>query len=112
MARRSNEDDWRFVCFGLVRLYVLREAAREPFFGAAMMDELERRGFRLSAGTLYPLLHAFERRGLLASDVRHIGPASRRVYWATSRGEAALAAATGPLNHLCNELLEKPDVAQ
>ena len=110
MARIPNEDDGRFVCSGLVRLHVLREAAREPIFGAAMMDELERHGFRLSAGTLYPLLHALERRGLLASDIRHIGPASRRVYWATPRGQEALAAAAGPLGDLYHELLEtRPD---
>jgi len=112
MANRPNDGDNRFVCSGLVRLHVLREAARGPIFGAAMMEELERHGFRLSAGTLYPLLHALERRGLLTSDVRDVGPASRRVYWATERGQEALAAAAGPVSDLYNELLETRAIAQ
>lgn len=111
MAREPNDGASRFVCSGLVRLHVLREAARKPVFGAAMMDELERYGFHPSAGTLYPLLHALERRGLLASDVRDIGPASRRVYWATARGQEALAAAAGPVGDLYHELLETRIVA-
>jgi DNA-binding PadR family transcriptional regulator len=111
MTRKPNDGDGRFVCSGLVRLHVLREAARGPIFGAAMMDELERHGFHPSAGTLYPLLHALERRGLLTSDVRDVGPASRRVYWATARGQEALAAAAGPIGDLYYELLETRLVA-
>jgi hypothetical protein len=40
-----------------------RCAAALPIFGQAMIDELARHGYRLSAGTLYPVLHGMERQG-------------------------------------------------
>ena len=45
---------------GLIRLHILHHAAEEPIFGQAMIDELGRYGCRLSAGTLYPMLHGME----------------------------------------------------
>ena len=42
---------------GLIRLHLLHHAAEGPIFGQAMIDELGRHGYRLSAGTLYPILH-------------------------------------------------------
>ena len=44
---------------GLIRLHILHHAAEGPIFGQAMIDELGRHGYRLSAGTLYPILHAW-----------------------------------------------------
>jgi DNA-binding PadR family transcriptional regulator len=52
---------------GLIRLHVLHHAAEGPIFGQAMIDELARHGYRLSAGTLYPLLHGLERQGYTGS---------------------------------------------
>ena len=37
---------------GLIRLHILHHAAEGPIFGQAMIDELGRHGYRLSAGTL------------------------------------------------------------
>ena len=52
---------------GLIRLHLLHHAAEGPIFGQAMIDELGRHGYRLSAGTLYPILHGMERQGYLRS---------------------------------------------
>ncbi len=41
---------------GLIRLHVLHHACREPIFGLGIMEELARHGYKLSAGTLYPIL--------------------------------------------------------
>ena len=38
---------------GLIRLHILHHAAEGPIFSLAMIDELGRHGYRLSAGTLY-----------------------------------------------------------
>ncbi len=54
---------------GLIRLHILHHAAEGPIFGQAMIDELGRHGYRLSAGTLYPILHGMERQGYLRSSV-------------------------------------------
>ncbi|WP_234967660.1 helix-turn-helix transcriptional regulator [Pontibaca methylaminivorans] len=40
-----------------------------------MIEELARHGYRVSAGTLYPMLHAMERNGYLESE--RSGPGAR-----------------------------------
>jgi PadR family transcriptional regulator PadR len=52
---------------GLIRIHILYHACKEPIFGLGMIEELQRHGYKLSAGTLYPMLHGLERRGLLCS---------------------------------------------
>jgi len=45
--------DDRDLYAGLIRLHVLFHATKEPVYGLAMIDELGRHGYKLSAGTLY-----------------------------------------------------------
>src|SRR5688572_28731212 len=40
------------LCSGLIRLHVLSHACQEPIFGAGIIEELARHGYRLSPGTL------------------------------------------------------------
>jgi DNA-binding PadR family transcriptional regulator len=89
---------------GFVRLHVLSHATREPIYGLALMQELVRRGYSLSAGTLYPVLHGMEERGLLTSEQVRVGRARRRVYRATPAGLAALMAAKQRLRTLLADL--------
>lgn len=92
---------------GLIRLHVLHHAAQEPIYGLAMIEELGRHGYRLSAGTLYPLLHGLERKGYLRSAKEQQGGRVRRVYRATTAGRRALAAARHKVQELFGELFEK-----
>ena len=48
---------------GFVRLHVLYHAAQEPICGVEVVAELARHGYRLSPGTVYPVLHELERAG-------------------------------------------------
>jgi PadR family transcriptional regulator PadR len=52
---------------GMMRLHVLHHAAEGPIFGLGMVEELARHGYRISPGTLYPLLHRLEKKGYLRS---------------------------------------------
>ena|SRR5690242_21094504 len=70
---------------GLIRIHILHHACEEPIFGLGMIEELRRHGYRLSPGTLYPLLHGLERRGYLRSRKVRSGRSVRRVYQATDR---------------------------
>jgi len=65
---------------GLIRLHILHHAAEGPIFGQAMIDELGWHGYRLSAGTFYPILHGMERQGYLRSRLAPTGERNRRVY--------------------------------
>jgi DNA-binding PadR family transcriptional regulator len=98
--------DETFLFGGLIRLHVLRHAAREPIYGLAMIQELVRRGYRLSAGTLYPVLHGMEERGLLVSEQARVGRVRRRLYRVTPAGQAALTAARQRARELLAELSE------
>jgi PadR family transcriptional regulator PadR len=71
---------------GLIRLHVLHHAAEEPIFGLGMIQELERHGYRISPGSLYPLLHALEKKGYLHSRQQRNGKSLRKVYRATALG--------------------------
>ena len=98
--------DDRFLYAGLIRLHVLHHAVKEPVYGLAMMEELARHGYKLSAGTLYPSLHGLEQRGLLTSTEERNGSTARRMYRATEAGGAVLAAAKLKVRELFGELFE------
>lgn len=91
---------------GLIRLHVLHHACQEPIFGTGIIEELARHGYRLSPGTLYPLLHGLEKKGYLRSSEENDGRKSRRVYRATPKGHKALAGAKVKVHELFSELLE------
>ncbi len=58
---------------GLIRIHILYHACNEPIFGLGMIEELHRHGYKLSAGTLYPMLHGLEKKGLLRSRKIRLG---------------------------------------
>lgn len=95
-----------FLLSGLVRLHILYHAVQEPIYGVAIIEELKRHGYRLSPGTLYPILHSMEERGYLKSGVAREGRQSRRTYRATARGRRALANAREKVRELFGELFE------
>ena len=93
---------------GLIRLHILHHAVEKPIFGQWMIDELARHGYRLSAGTLYPILHGMEQRGYLKSQVTQSNGRNRRFYRATRMGRKALASARERVRELFGEMFERP----
>jgi DNA-binding PadR family transcriptional regulator len=91
---------------GLIRLHVLHHAAEEPIFGLGMIEELARHGYRISPGSLYPLLHGLEQKGYLRSRQERNGKSLRKVYRATALGRKALEASTIKVRELFRELME------
>ncbi|HVO91487.1 MAG TPA: PadR family transcriptional regulator [Terriglobales bacterium] len=91
---------------GLIRLHILHHAAKGPVFGLWFIEELGRHGYKLSPGTLYPLLHSLERKGYLRSTSERSGKSSRRLYQATPQGREALLTARQKVSELFGELLE------
>lgn len=98
--------DDRSLYTGLIRLHVLHHAAEGPIFGQAMIDELARHGYRISAGTLYPILHGMEDQGYLRSRVQLNGGRNRRVYQVTPAGRKALVTARLRVKELFGEMFE------
>lgn len=90
---------------GLVRLHILHHATEGELYGQWMIEELARHGYRMSPGTLYPLLHGLEKRGYLASRRERAGRSMRRLYRATPLGRAALEEAKDKVRELFSEIL-------
>jgi PadR family transcriptional regulator, regulatory protein PadR len=90
---------------GLVRLHVLYHAAQEPICGVEIVAELARHGYRLSPGTVYPVLHELERAGYLTSRAQVVSSKRRKYYEATAEGRTALEEAKSKLRELAAEVL-------
>jgi len=106
MSKTNIVDVDRDLYSGLMRLHVLHHAVEEPIFGLGMLEELARHGYRISPGTLYPLLRSLEKKGYLRASEQRNGKSLRRVYRATPRGRKAVSAAKNKVRELFRELIE------
>ena len=105
MSKTNSESEDRDLYSGLIRLHILHHAAEEPIFGLGMSEELARHGYRISPGTLYPILHSLENKGYLKSAEKRRGKSLRRVYRATPQGRKALTKARERVRELFGELI-------
>ena len=71
-----------------------------------MAEELARRGYKISPGTLYPILHDLEKRGYRESKEERSGRSARRIYRITAAGRRALRATKLRVHELFGELIE------
>ena len=102
----NADTDNRDLYSGMIRLHILHHAEREAIFGAGMADELARHGYKISPGTLYPILHGLEKRGYLKSEEERSGKSIRRLYRITTSGRRALKTAKLRVRELFGELIE------
>lgn len=93
---------------GLIRLHILHHAVEGELYGQWMIEELARHGYKLSPGTLYPMLHTMERKGYLAARAERKGRSVRRLYRATPLGCEALNEARQKVRELFKEMLPSP----
>ena len=80
----------RDLFLGFVKLHILHHAGSEPVYGLWLIEELSEHGYRLSPGTLYPILHGLEEANLLVSETRVVEGKARKYYRLTKAGRAAL----------------------
>jgi PadR family transcriptional regulator PadR len=106
LADPAGKKIMRDVFLAFVRVHVLHHAARERIFGLEMMEELKRHGYDISAGTLYPLLHALEASGILSSTQEVVDGKTRRYYRTTTAGDALLTELRAKIRELVDEVLE------
>jgi PadR family transcriptional regulator PadR len=102
--------DHRDLLSGFIRLHILHHAASGELYGQWMIEELARHGYRLSPGTLYPLLHGLEKKGYLVSRLEREGRTARKYYRATRLGRRAIKWATVKAKELFGEMV--PDRQQ
>ena len=86
------------------KIHILHHAGEaQGVYGQWMLEELARHGYRLSPGTLYPLLARMERHGWLQSTEPERSTAARR-YRLTAGGRKVLARLRQALGELTGEV--------
>lgn len=105
LADHANEHQQLIT--GMIRLHILHHAARQSVYGHWMIEELHRHGYRVSAGTVYPLLHGLQRQGYLTAKSERARGRSRRMYRATTKGRRALEQTKGKIRELSKELIKE-----
>lgn len=101
-----NEKVTRKLFLGFIQIHILHHAKKEPIFGLWMLEELEEHGFKISAGTLYPILHNMEKDGLLLKEERIVEGKVRKYYSTTTIGIEVLNEARKKANELFKEIKE------
>src|SRR5688572_395852 len=94
---------------GLIRMHALHHASKHSVFGLGLMEELAQHGYRLSAGTTYPILHALESKGYLRMTLQRKDGQMRKQYRATPEGRRDLASAKAMIKELFGALFEEAD---
>lgn len=97
---------------GFIKLHVLHHASEQPVYGLWLIDELAEHGYRVSPGTLYPLLHSLEQSKMLTSYNEVSSGKVRRYYTITAPGRRQLKKAKLQLMELLGEILTKDEVEQ
>ncbi|MCG6151350.1 PadR family transcriptional regulator [Leptospira bandrabouensis] len=88
-----------------IKIHILHHCEKEEIYGVWMMEELKEHGYKISPGSLYPLLKNLEERGLIRSRIEQLGKVKRKFYRITSKGKKELAAAKIKLKELIGEIL-------
>jgi PadR family transcriptional regulator, regulatory protein PadR len=93
------------------KIHILHHAADgRGVFGQWMLEELHQHGYRLSPGTLYPILARMAQRGWIrAAEPKR--PKAARVYRLTPRGHDVLRQVRASLDELYREV-DRPTAAQ
>lgn len=89
---------------GFIQIHILHHAKKEPLYGAWMIKELENHGYDMSPGTLYPLLHGMEEKGLLDREDLLVSGKIRKYYTITPLGKEVLAEAKKKAYELFQEI--------
>lgn len=97
----------RDIFLAFVRLHVLHHAAEGPIYGVEMIEELNRHGYQIGPGTMYPTLHALRDKGYLTEERRVVGGKVRKYYCITAMGQQALGLVRPKIRELVGEVLEE-----
>lgn len=91
---------------GFIKVHILHHAVTEPVYGIWLIDELEHHGYKVSPGTLYPILHSLEKEGLLKSNKEAVKGKIRKYYRTTPKGKEMLRKAKLKIQELIKEVMK------
>jgi len=86
---------------GSMTMLILKLLSEKDMYGYEMIDTLRQKSqnvFELKAGTLYPLLHGLEEKGMLRSYEQEVLGKTRKYYSITKEGRKLLKEKTDEWN--------------
>ena len=107
MTKKSSEIPDKLVrrfFLGFINLHILYHAQQEPIYGKEFKEELERHGYDISFGTLYPIFHSLEKDGYLQIEKKNIKGKIRKYYSITEQGQEVFNYSVERARELFNEL--------
>lgn len=99
----------RKLFLGFMQIHILHHAKVKPIYGTWMMEELQEHGYKLSPGTLYPMLKSMEKEGLLLKEEKNVDGRIIKFYTTTKLGEEVLDEAKEKAGELFGEIKESGD---
>lgn len=91
---------------GFIKIHILHHATKRPVYGLWLIEELSRHGYKLSPGTLYPILHSLEKEKYLKCHQETIEGKKRKYYKTTPKGKKALIEAKEKIKELIEEVIK------
>lgn len=92
---------------GFIKVHILYHADEGQIYGQEFHEELQRHGYQISYGTLYPIFHKLEEQGYLKSTNKNVNGKMRRYYNITVSGRKILQKAKTQAKELVEELYEE-----
>ena len=89
------------------KIHILHHAEEGGVYGQWMLEELQHHGYRLSPGTLYPVLARMAKRGWLRAEATKTAR-DARVYRITPAGAQVLQRLRAALAELKGEVGDRP----
>lgn len=98
----------REILLSFWKVHILHHAAEGPIYGQWIAEELRRHGYRISPGTLYPLLKRMETNGWLKTRASSNSSGhARKEYRLTKDGMKVLAFLRAQVKELYREVVEE-----
>lgn len=94
---------------GFVKLYALWRASQGETFGMQIMEEMRALGFKVSPGTLYPILHTLLDEKDIVQTPRTVNGKVRKCYKATAKGRKEAGEVIERLSFLLRNVFGRED---
>ena len=88
---------------GVIYIHILHHGNKEAFYGSWMIEELGEHGYKVSPGTLYPVLKSMVEEGLIEKEDRNVNGKIRKYYKTTEEGAKLLADLKSNLKELMDD---------
>ncbi|MGV3665578.1 MAG: PadR family transcriptional regulator [Leptospira bouyouniensis] len=89
-----------------IKIHILHHCLKEEIYGVWMIEELKEHGYKISPGSIYPLLRNLEEKRLIRSRIEQMGKVKRKFYRITPKGKKELISAKIKLKELMGEILK------